>query len=108
DFTINGLFLDPIEDRVIDFVGGRKDLSERVIRAIGKPEDRFEEDHLRMLRAVRFAARFGFAIEPITAQAIAHHAPQLIRISPERIAEELRLMLTPNTRSDAYRMLDSL
>ena len=108
DFTINGLFLDPIENRVIDYVGGQEDLKSKVIRAIGKVEERFEEDHLRMLRAVRFASRFDFAIEPATAQAIARHAPQLIRISPERIAEELRIMLTPITRFAAYRMLEEL
>ncbi|HEX4793082.1 MAG TPA: CCA tRNA nucleotidyltransferase [Humisphaera sp.] len=108
DFTINGLFLDPIEDRVIDYVGGQQDLRAKVIRAIGDPEKRFEEDHLRMLRAVRFAARFGFVIESATVAAIVRHSPQLIRISPERIADELRTMLTPTTRSAAYRMLDEL
>ncbi|MDB5305371.1 MAG: cca [Phycisphaerales bacterium] len=113
DFTINGLFLDPLregplEDQVIDYVGGRDDLKARLLRAIGDPDARFNEDHLRMLRAVRFAARFGFAIEPATAAAITAHAPQLVRISPERIAEELRTMLTPPTRTEAYRLLDSL
>jgi tRNA nucleotidyltransferase/poly(A) polymerase len=113
DFTINGLFLDPLKDaslegQVIDYVGGRDDLKARLIRAIGDPDARFNEDHLRMLRAVRFAARFGFAIEPTTAAAIESHAPQLTRISPERIADELRTMLTPPTRVEAYRLLDSL
>lgn len=108
DFTINGLFLDPIADRVIDFVGGQEDLKAGMIRAIGNAEDRFEEDHLRMLRAVRFASRFRFAIEPGTAGAIRRHASQLVRISPERIAEELRIMLTPTSRADAYRLLDEL
>src|SRR5205823_2465205 len=98
DFTINGLFLDPVDDRVIDYVDGQTDLQAKIIRAIGNPDERFDEDHLRMLRAVRFASRFGFAIEPATAQALVQHAPQLIRISPERIAEELRIMLTPITR----------
>ncbi|MDB5293794.1 MAG: metal dependent phosphohydrolase [Phycisphaerales bacterium] len=113
DFTINGLFLDPLhegplDDQVIDYVGGRDDLKARLVRAIGDPDARFNEDHLRMLRAVRFAARFGFSIEPTTAAAITAHAPQLVRISPERIAEELRTMLTPPTRVEAYRLLDSL
>jgi poly(A) polymerase len=108
DFTINGLFLDPLDDRVIDFVGGQKDLADRVIRAIGNADDRFEEDHLRMLRAIRFASRLGFVIEPVTAQAIVRHGPQLARISPERIAEELRMMLTQPTRSSAYRLLEEL
>ncbi|WP_428938510.1 CCA tRNA nucleotidyltransferase [Fontivita pretiosa] len=106
DFTINGLFLDPIENRVIDYVGGLEDLKRRLIRAIGDPNRRFDEDYLRMLRAVRFAARFGFEIEPATAEAIRTHAARLKEISPERIAEELRLMLTGPTRNAAWRMLN--
>ena len=111
DFTINGLFLDPLRDgpldgQVIDYVGGRADLAGRVVRAIGDADARFREDHLRLLRAVRFAARFDFTIEPATADAIARHAPQLVRISPERIAEELRTMLTPPTRGTAYALLE--
>ncbi len=102
DFTINGLFLDPIENRVIDYVGGQEDLKARRLRAIGDPGARFAEDHLRLLRAVRFAARFDLTIEPSTGEAIRRHAPQLIRISPERIAEELRLMLCPPTRVRAW------
>lgn len=105
DFTINGLFLDPIEDRIIDFVGGRDDLSARLIRAIGSPAERFGEDHLRMIRAVRFAARFGFDIEPATADAIRSLATKIKGISPERIGDELRLMLTPPTRSVAWTLL---
>lgn len=105
DFTINGLFLDPIADQVIDYVGGQDDLKAGRIRAIGNPAERFDEDSLRLLRAVRFSARFGFPIEPATASAIIAHAPQLKRISPERIAEELRIMLAPPTRRDAWRML---
>jgi poly(A) polymerase len=105
DFTINGLFLDPIENRVIDYVGGQQDLTDKRIRAIGVPAERFDEDSLRLLRAVRFSARLGFEIEHATAAAIVAHAPQLKRISPERIAEELRLMLTAPTRPAAWRML---
>ncbi|HEX8342193.1 MAG TPA: CCA tRNA nucleotidyltransferase [Tepidisphaeraceae bacterium] len=105
DFTINGLFFDPREDRVIDYVGGRRDLADRVLRAIGDPEERFDEDHLRMLRAVRFAARFGLTIEPLTAAAITRDAQKLSRISGERIADELRRMLAPPTRSAAYALL---
>ena len=105
DFTINGLFYDPTTQQVIDYVGGQEDLKARRIRAIGNPAERFDEDSLRLLRAVRFSARFGFAIEPATAAAIKAHAPQLKRISPERIAEELRIMLPPPTRKDAWRML---
>lgn len=105
DFTINGLFLDPVSGAVVDHVGGRADLERRVIRAIGSPSQRFEEDHLRLLRATRFAARLGFAIEPATMDAIVLHAPRIIGISPERIAEELRLMLCPPTRAAAWRLL---
>ena len=105
DFTINGMFLDPIENKVIDYVGGQEDLKNKVLRAIGDPNHRFEEDHLRLLRAVRFAARFDLQMEPLTAKAIAAHGEHLRRISPERIAEELRLMLTPITRVNAWRML---
>jgi len=105
DFTINGMFFDPIEHRVIDYVGGQEDLKAKVLRAIGDPNLRFEEDHLRLLRGVRFAARFGLTIEAGTADAVGKHAHQLPIISPERIAEELRLMLTPATRVRAWRML---
>lgn len=105
DFTINGLFLDPIENRVVDYVGGQDDLESKRIRAIGNPAERFNEDSLRLLRAARFSARLGFAIEPATAAAIVAHAPQLKRISPERVAEELRIMLAAPTRSAAWHLL---
>jgi len=105
DFTINGLFFDPIENKVIDYVGGEQDLKTKTLRAIGEPNHRFEEDHLRLLRAVRFAARFELIIEAMTAHAIAQHAPHLVRISPERIAEELRLILTPVTRAIGWELL---
>jgi poly(A) polymerase len=109
DFTINGLFLDPLDgDRIIDFVGGRDDLAAGLVRAIGNPSERFDEDSLRLLRAVRFAARLGFAIEPATAAAIIAHAQQLKRITPERIAEELRHMLMAATRSVAWQLLVDL
>ncbi|MCC6683089.1 MAG: CCA tRNA nucleotidyltransferase [Phycisphaeraceae bacterium] len=94
DFTINGLFEDPLEDRVIDYVGGQADLKAGVIRAIGDPQQRFAEDYLRMLRAVRFAARFHFTLEPATASAIRTNAPKLEQISRERIGMEMRLMLS--------------
>ncbi len=74
DFTINGLFFDPIRDELIDYVGGRRDLEARVLRAIGNPADRFREDRLRMLRAVRFAATLGFEIEPATWTAVRENA----------------------------------
>jgi poly(A) polymerase len=105
DFTINGLFYDPMSDRVIDYVGGRADLDARVLRAIGDAKQRFAEDHLRMLRAVRFAARFGLTIDTATADAIRRDAHLLPRISGERIADELRRMLPPPTRRRAVAML---
>lgn len=108
DFTINGLFYDPVEQRVIDYVDGQRDLQAGVIRAIGEPEERFAEDHLRMLRAVRFAERLGFAIEPATANAIRNHAGHLPRISPERIREELEKMLAHPARSRAFAQLAEL
>ncbi len=105
DFTINGLFFDPVTDQVIDHVGGVADLNAKLLRAIGSPSDRFDEDSLRLLRAVRLSARLGFEIETATAQAIQTHAAQLRRISPERIGEELRMMLTTGTRSAAWLLL---
>ncbi len=105
DFTINGLFLDPVENRIIDYVGGQTDLQAKLIRAIGDPAKRFEEDYLRMLRAVRFAARLGFEIEPATAAAIRRNAASIARISPERIADELRRILTPAGRARAWALL---
>ena len=108
DFTINGLFFDPVDNRVIDYVGGQEDLKNKVLRAIGDPELRFAEDHLRLLRAVRFAARFALEIEAGTANAIKRHAEHLKRISPERIAEELRQILMPPTRQQGWLLLHEL
>ncbi len=108
DFTINGLFFDPIENTVIDFVGGQTDLQAKLLRCIGDPAQRFAEDYLRMLRAARFAARFDLTIEPTTIRAIHVSAAKLARISPERIADELRAMLEPPTRAAAARWLDTL
>jgi poly(A) polymerase len=101
DFTINGMFLDPLSGEVLDFVGGRSDLDAKVLRAIGDPEARFAEDKLRLLRAVRFAARFGMAIEGRTRAAIETMADQVRVVSVERIAQELRRMLVHPTRSKA-------
>ncbi|MBL9148515.1 MAG: CCA tRNA nucleotidyltransferase [Phycisphaerae bacterium] len=106
DFTINGLFQDPVSGKVVDFVGGERDLRERVLRAIGDPERRFAEDHLRLLRAVRFAARFGFLIEPETARAIRTCAPRLAAIARERIGGEVRRMLSEPARPRAVRLLE--
>lgn len=101
DFTINGLFEDPLEDRIIDFVGGRDDLEAKVLRAIGDPDQRLREDRLRMLRGVRFAARFGFALEGATADAIRRSARDLDGVSRERIGNEVRRMLCGPNRGVA-------
>ncbi len=93
DFTINGLFYDPQDGAVIDFVGGQQDLARGIVRAIGDPPARFSEDKLRLLRAVRFAAALGFEIEPVTRQAIEAMSGEIHAVSAERIAAELRLIL---------------
>lgn len=105
DFTINGMFLDPIEDRVIDYVNGRADLARGIIRAIGDPTARLEEDKLRMLRAVRLSARLGFAIEPATWDAIRHDAAGIERIAFERIGEEIRLILSEGAARRGFELL---
>jgi poly(A) polymerase len=89
DFTINGLFYDPVADRLIDYVGGEADLRAKIVRAIGNPADRFAEDHLRLLRAIRFATRLMFTIEPATWSALCDAAPKIASISAERIRDEL-------------------
>ncbi|MHC4912405.1 MAG: CCA tRNA nucleotidyltransferase [Planctomycetota bacterium] len=99
DFTINGMFFDPLTKKVIDYVNGRADLKKRLIRTVGKPEERFSEDYLRMLRAVRFSTQLGFAIEPKTFTAIRKHANNIGRISGERIAMELEAILVSPDRS---------
>lgn len=98
DFTINGLFFDPLENRVLDYVGGQEDLRQGIVRAIGDPEQRIAEDKLRMLRAVRFAARFSFAIEEATLAAIQRHSGEMVVVSAERIAAEMRSILTHSSR----------
>jgi tRNA nucleotidyltransferase/poly(A) polymerase len=99
DFTINGMLYDPLADRVLDYVGGQADLKDGVIRAIGDPRQRFKEDKLRMLRAVRFAARFNFPLESATHAAIAEMADQINAVSAERIAQEMRAILTHPSRA---------
>jgi poly(A) polymerase len=114
DFTINGMLLDPerldpsasVEDAVLDFVGGRADLQKGVIRAIGDPRQRFAEDKLRMLRAVRFAARFGFTIEENTLRAIRATAAEIDQVSRERVREELTRMLTEGAARRAFELLE--
>ena len=118
DFTINALLLDPsvlnapysrdsLSSQVLDYVSGLPDLRAGVIRAIGNPEQRFEEDHLRMLRAVRFAARFGFVIEPVTLAAIQKLHAQILRVSPERVRDELVRILTEGGARRGFELLDT-
>lgn len=106
DFTINGLLLDPITGEVLDFVGGREDLKAGIVRTIGDPERRFAEDKLRMLRAVRFAARFEYKIDPATLAAIQKLAAQIHQVSRERVREELTKMLTEGHARQAFLLLD--
>jgi poly(A) polymerase len=106
DFTINGMLLDPVTDEVLDFVGGRADLTAGIVRAIGDPKRRFAEDKLRMLRAVRFAARFEYAIDPATLAAIPKLAAQIHQVSRERVREELTKMLTEGRARSAFQLLD--
>lgn len=117
DFTINALFLDPLDPadaaskgsgRVIDFVNGQADLRDRVLRAVGDPDQRLAEDHLRALRAVRFAARLELTIDAGTASALHRHARGLEGVSRERIGEELRRMLIDPQRAHALTLLQSL
>ncbi len=105
DFTINGMFYDPLKEKVIDYVDGRADLKKGLIRTIGKPKERFSEDYLRMLRAVRFSTQLGFAIEPATWSAIRSNAKMITKISGERIAIELEAILANPNRSVGTSML---
>ncbi|HET6466442.1 MAG TPA: CCA tRNA nucleotidyltransferase [Nitrospiria bacterium] len=105
DFTINGMFYDPLKKEIIDYVEGRRDIAAGVIRAIGDPHERFEEDKLRLMRAVRFAARFGYVIEPKTEAALRDLAGQIHQISAERIRDELKKMLTGPNPSDSISLL---
>jgi len=112
DFTINALLLDPAHldhpsGHVVDYTGGLDDLKNGVIRAIGDPALRFEEDHLRMLRAIRFAARFGFEIEPATFAAIQAMHQRIARVSPERIRDELNRILTEGGARRGFELLDT-
>ncbi len=114
DFTINGMMLDPILQRetcsltssLLDYVGGQNDLRDGIVRAIGEPHRRFEEDKLRMLRAVRFAARFDYVIDPATEQAIRELAPGIAQVSRERVRDELTRMLTEGHARRAFELLD--
>ena len=105
DFTINGMFYDPINDEVIDFVGGKEDIEKQLIRTIGKPQERFGEDYLRMLRAIRFSAELGYKIETSTWKAIKKLAPNIEKISGERIAAELERVFGCERRAAGITML---
>jgi poly(A) polymerase len=107
DFTINALLLDPVSGDVLDFVGGRDDLKAGIIRAIGEPERRFREDHLRLLRAVRFAARLGFEIEPGTFDALRRFAHLIHGVSAERVRDEIARILTEGSPRRGFELLDS-
>lgn len=106
DFTVNALFLDPATDAVLDYVGGEADLRARRIRAVGDPAARFREDHLRLLRGVRFAARLGFEIDPATFDAMRTLAPKCIETSAERVRDELLKLLTEGHAKRAFELLD--
>lgn len=105
DFTINGMFFEPVRGELIDYVGGQADLAAKILRAIGNPFDRFTEDKLRILRAVRMATRFDLAIDPATLAAGQKMAAQISAVSPERIAEELRKLLTHRNRTRGVGLL---
>ena len=107
DFTINGLMMDPDSGEILDFVEGRQDLERRVVRAIGDPDERFREDHLRMLRAVRFAARLDFTIDPATFEAIRRRHSDVLRVSAERVRDELVRILTEGGARRGFEMLDA-
>jgi poly(A) polymerase len=106
DFTINGLLMKHANDQVLDFVGGRADLAAGILRTIGEPERRFTEDKLRMLRAVRFAARFGYTIDTDTFAAICQHAPEIHSVSAERIRDELTKLLTEGAVRRGFELLE--
>ncbi len=106
DFTVNGLFFDPIAERLIDYVGGQDDLKARVIRAIGNPADRLREDRLRLLRAVRFATVLGFDLDPATWRAVSENAPHIRDVSAERIREELVKIFLASARVRGWDLLD--
>jgi poly(A) polymerase len=108
DFTINGMFYDPIDDKHFDYVRGKEDMQARLIRAIGDPSERFNEDRLRMIRAVRFACRFDYNIEDQTAEAIKELYEKILTVSMERIRDELRKILTGPNPHTGIKMMDDL
>jgi poly(A) polymerase len=107
DFTINGLMMEADTGRVLDYVGGRADLERRVVRAIGDPDARFREDHLRLLRAIRFAARLGFEIDPATFEAMVRHHALILKVSAERVHDEIERILTEGGARRGLELLDA-
>ncbi|MFZ9011580.1 MAG: CCA tRNA nucleotidyltransferase [Anaerohalosphaeraceae bacterium] len=105
DFTVNGMFYDPITKEVLDFVNGQQDLEKKVLRTIGDPDERFGEDYLRMLRAVRFAVKLQFTIDPATGSAIQKHASKITGVSAERLAAELEQILSHPNRAEGVQLL---
>jgi poly(A) polymerase len=105
DFTINGMFFDPLEEKFIDYVGGLDDLAAGIVRAIGDPAARFTEDKLRMLRAVRFTATFGFQLDAATAAAVRQLRHEICQVSEERVTQELKRMLAHVSRELSFRLL---
>jgi poly(A) polymerase len=105
DLTVNGLFYDPSEDKIIDYVGGQKDIKDKVIRFIGDPDARITEDKLRLMRAVRFSARLDFEIVPETIEAIKRHTPEVAMVSPERLADELLKILRAGNFKRSFDLL---
>jgi poly(A) polymerase len=106
DFTINGLLYDPLSDQVLDYVGGQADIRAHRVRTIGDPVERLSEDRLRMLRAVRFTARFGFKLEPTVLAAIRQLAPQIHSVSAERKRDEIVKILTEGPARAGFELLD--
>lgn len=107
DFTINAIFENPVSGEILDYAGGREDLACGIVRAVGNPRKRFFEDHLRLLRAVRFSARFGFPIDPATHDAMVESASTITRVSAERIGEEIVRMLTEGHARQAFELMDA-
>jgi putative nucleotidyltransferase with HDIG domain len=106
DFTINAMFYDPLRDELVDYVGGQEDLNREIIRTVGDPRQRFAEDHLRILRAIRFAARFGYDIDPATFDAIRDMAHLVLTTSAERIRDEIVKMLMEGGAKRAFELMD--
>jgi poly(A) polymerase len=106
DFTINGLLYDPLSGEVLDFVNGRADIQAKIVRSIGDPHARFDEDKLRILRAIRFGARLGYTIEPVTWDAVRAMAPKIHQVSSERVRDELTRILTEGQAARGIHMLE--